>query len=107
VEQRLAAAAAADFVIALYNPWSRHRPWQFARALELIAEHRKPTTPVVAATDVGRAGESIRVVALDEAASLTVDMRTVVLVGSSTTRSFMGFAGRPVVYTPRRYPSDG
>jgi precorrin-3B C17-methyltransferase len=107
VEQRLTAAAAADFVIALYNPWSRRRPWQFGRAIELIAEHRKPTTPVVAATDVGRPSEAIRIVALDEATALEVDMRTVILVGSSTTRAFAGPRDRTIVYTPRRYATDG
>jgi precorrin-3B C17-methyltransferase len=105
VEQRLTAAAGADFVIALYNPVSRHRPWQFGRAIELIAAHRAPATPVVVATDVARAAESITIVALDELLTAAVNMRTVVIVGSSTTRWFHRPSGRPVVYTPRSYPA--
>jgi precorrin-3B C17-methyltransferase len=105
VEQRVVAAAAADFVIALYNPWSRRRPWQFGRAMELVGEHRAPTTPVIAATDVGRPGESVDVVELKDATALDVGMRTVVLVGSSTTRVVERADGRTVVYTPRHYPA--
>jgi precorrin-2 C20-methyltransferase/precorrin-3B C17-methyltransferase len=104
VERRLAAAASADFVLALYNPRSRARPWQFARAMEIVGEHRDPTTPVVVATDVTRPGETITVVALADATGVDVGMRTVVLVGSSTTRWF-DRDGRTVVYTPRRAAS--
>ena len=104
VERRLSAAAAADFVVALYNPASRHRPWQLGRAAELLLEHRKPDTPVVLGRDVGRPGERVTVVTLAELATAAVDMRTVVIVGSSTTRGVPTPAG-PRVYTPRTYPA--
>lgn len=105
IEDRLAAAAAADFVLALYNPASRHRPWQLERALEIIRAHRKATTPVVVARDVGRPDEAIRVVTLAELDTSLVDMRTVLLVGSTQTRVADRAGGSPGVYTPRRYPS--
>jgi cobalt-precorrin 5A hydrolase/precorrin-3B C17-methyltransferase len=104
IEQRLSAVAAADFVIALYNPLSRHRPWQLQRALELIGQHRVAETPVVEAHDVGRPEESVRTLTLGEVSSTTVDMRTLLIVGSSTTQAFTDGAGRSWVYTPRRYP---
>jgi cobalt-precorrin 5A hydrolase / precorrin-3B C17-methyltransferase len=104
IERRLSAAAAADFVIALYNPLSRHRPWQLQRALDLIGLHRSTQTPVVEAHDVGRPEESIRTLTLGEVSSTTVDMRTLLIVGSSTTRHFTDGAGRSWVYTPRHYP---
>ena len=66
IEQRITAAAAADFVIALYNPLSRHRPWQLQRALDLIGHHRSAETPVVEAHNVGRAEESVRSLTLGE-----------------------------------------
>jgi len=103
VEQRLSAAVAADFVVALYNPASRHRPWQFGRAVELVREHRKPGTPIVVARDVGRPGEHITVTTLDALDDVSVDMRTIVIVGSSTTRAFHDGNGRDWVYTPRTY----
>jgi cobalt-precorrin 5A hydrolase/precorrin-3B C17-methyltransferase len=104
IERRIAAAAAADFVIALYNPLSRHRPWQLQRALDLIGEHRSAETPVVEAHNVGRAEESIRSLTLGEVSTSTVDMRTLLIVGSSTTQQFTDGDGKSWVYTPRHYP---
>lgn len=106
VERRLQAVAAADLVIALYNPISRHRPWQLGRAMEVLAAHREPATPVVVARNVGRPDEAVRAVALGALDPGEVDMRTVLIVGSSTTRHFVDAGGRPWVYTPRHYPAD-
>lgn len=105
VERRLAAVGAADLVIALYNPVSSHRPWQLGRAIEILRGHRPPTTPVVLARNVGRDGEETCVTTLDAFDEGSVDMRTVVIVGSSTTRSFRDGRGRTWVYTPRTYPA--
>jgi precorrin-3B C17-methyltransferase len=104
VERRLEAAAAADFVVALYNPTSRHRPWQLARAAEILSAHRSPDTPVVLGRDIARPGERVDVVPLAALADAPVDMRTVVIVGSSTTRCIGGPTGPTRVYTPRTYP---
>ena len=104
IEQRIRAAATADFVLALYNPLSRHRPWQLQRALDLIGQHRAAETPVVEAHNVGRPDESVRTLTLGEVSPATVDMRTLLIVGSSTTQQFTDGAGRSWVYTPRHYP---
>ncbi|HWA50353.1 MAG TPA: precorrin-3B C(17)-methyltransferase [Dongiaceae bacterium] len=103
IEDRLDHAAAADLVLAFYNPISKARPWQLGRALEIVRAHRKPETPVVLGRDVGRPGESLRVVPLGELKPDDVDMRTVVIVGSSTTRTFAKADGSTWVYTPRWY----
>jgi cobalt-precorrin 5A hydrolase/precorrin-3B C17-methyltransferase len=100
IERRLALAAQADLVLALYNPISRARPTQLAQALTAIRAHRAPQTPVVLGRDIGRPDESWRVVTLGTLDPADVDMRTVVIVGSSTTTTFDG--GR-WVYTPRWY----
>ena len=107
IETRLAHAAAADFVIALYNPVSRTRRETFERALAILREHRAADTPVVVARNLGRSGESVSVVALRgiDAAfvdSGAVDMLTVLLVGSSRTRTF-SLGGSTRTYTPRGY----
>lgn len=108
VESRLAAAAAADFVLALYNPASRHRPWQLRRALAVVGSYRAPHTPVVVARDVGRPAEQVEVVPLGGLDPAAVDMRTVLLVGSSQTRTVdVPGWGRRGVYTPRAYPRGG
>ena len=102
IERRLAAAAAADFVIALYNTRSRHRPDQLASALGVIAQRRLPGTPVVVARRVGSPDETVDVVTLESVDTGAVDMSTVVLIGSSQTRVL----DRPLaasVYTPRTY----
>ena len=105
VERRLEAVAAADLVVALYNPTSRHRPWQLGRALDILSAHRPMTTPVVVGRDVGRDGETIQVTTLGTLDTDGIDMRTVVVVGSTTTRAFEDDQARTWVYTPRTYPA--
>ncbi|MFJ1730255.1 precorrin-2 C(20)-methyltransferase [Streptomyces sp. NPDC088254] len=101
---RLRAAASADLVLALYNPGSRSRTWQVGKARELLLEYRPPETPVVVARDVGGPQESVRVVRLGELEPAEVDMRTVLLVGSSQTQVVRRGDGEEIVWTPRRYP---
>ncbi|KAA5832473.1 precorrin-2 C(20)-methyltransferase [Saccharopolyspora hirsuta] len=105
IVERLRAAAAADLVMAIYNPASRSRTWQVAAARDAVLEHRSPDTPVVIGRDVGGPEESIRVVRLADLDQSDVDMRCLLLIGSSTTRIVGGADGGEVVYTPRRYPA--
>jgi cobalt-precorrin 5A hydrolase/precorrin-3B C17-methyltransferase len=66
-------------------------------------EHRPSETPVILATNLGREGELVRVVALGELNIDDVDMLTVVVVGSSDTRTVTTGDGKTWVYTPRGY----
>ncbi|GII96982.1 precorrin-2 C(20)-methyltransferase [Sinosporangium siamense] len=104
VAGRIRAAAAADLVIAIYNPASRSRTWQVAATRDLLLEHRDPDTPVVVGRAVGSPDESVTVTTLDGLDPAAVDMRCLLLVGSSTTRVAERESGR-VVFTPRRYPA--
>ncbi|OPF80626.1 precorrin-3B C(17)-methyltransferase [Streptomyces antioxidans] len=104
IAERLRAAAAADLVLALYNPGSRSRVWQVGKARELLLEHRAPDTPVVLGRDIGGPGERVRIVRLADLDPAQVDMRTILLVGSSQTRTVRRGDGTEVVWTPRRYP---
>ncbi|ALE56852.1 cobalamin biosynthesis protein CbiG [Burkholderia sp. HB1] len=101
IENRLRHAAQADLVMAFYNPISRARPWQLDKALDIVREYRAADTPVVLGRDIGRPGGTLRTVTLAELHSADVDMRTMVIVGSSTTRRFS--KGAQWVYTPRWY----
>lgn len=103
IERRVRAAADGDFVIAFYNPVSRRRTWQLAKAREILLEARPETTPVVIARNLGRPEESVRVVTLRDLDPARIDMLTVVLVGSSETRALVRGDGRSRVYTPRGY----
>ena len=103
IEKRLDLAAQADLAMAFYNPISRSRPWQLGRALEIVALHRNPETPVVLGRDIGRPGQTLRVTTLGQLSPDQVDMRTMVLIGSSTTRVFPRAGGLSWVYTPRSY----
>ncbi|MER5422676.1 precorrin-2 C(20)-methyltransferase [Streptosporangium roseum] len=105
VAGRITAAAKADLVLAIYNPASKSRTWQVAAARDLLLEHRAPETPVVIGRDVGGAGESMTVTTLAELDPALVDMRCLLLVGSSTTRAVKRGDGGQVVFTPRRYPA--
>ncbi|WP_042336972.1 precorrin-3B C(17)-methyltransferase [Paraburkholderia ferrariae] len=108
IERRLAHAAEADLVMAFYNPISRARPWQLDRALEIVRAHRSPQTRVVLGRDVGRPGGSVRHTTLGALRADDVDMRTMVIVGSSTTRGFArgDGGGGEWVYTPRWYRDE-
>ncbi|WP_392885092.1 precorrin-3B C(17)-methyltransferase [Pseudomonas migulae] len=103
IEKRLDLASQADLALAFYNPISRSRPWQLGRALEIVARHRTPQTPVVLGRDIGRPGQTLRVTTLGQLTPEQVDMRTMVLVGSSTTCVFERAGGGDWVYTPRWY----
>lgn len=103
IEKRLDLACQADLALAFYNPISRSRPWQLGKALDIVRLHRTPATPVVLGRDIGRPGQTLRVITLGELTPEQVDMRTMVLVGSSTTCTFAKAAGGTWVYTPRWY----
>ena len=104
IERRLEAAAAADFALALYNPASRTRREQLERARETLRRHRAGDTPVVVARAVGSDEESVVIATLAEFDAATVDMRTILLIGSSRTRVTRDADGAARVYTPRDYP---
>lgn len=105
IEKRLDLAAEADLALAFYNPISRSRPWQLGRALEIVAQHRLPQTPVVLGRDIGRPGQTLRVTTLGQLTPDQVDMRTMVIIGSSTTCTFPRPEGGVWAYTPRWYGS--
>lgn len=98
IERRLDAAGGADLVIAIYNPASRSRTTQLERARKILLRHRVPETPVVVGSDVGGRQESVRVTTLGDLEVSSVDMRCLLIVGSSRTRVTNG-----QVWTPRTY----
>ena len=104
IEQRLEAAAAGDFALALYNPVSQRRRTALATARRILLAHRPPTTPVVIARNLGRDAETVVTTTLAELAVDRVDMLSIVLIGSSRSRSFVRIDGSDCTYTPRGYP---
>jgi precorrin-3B C17-methyltransferase len=96
IERRLRAAAEADFVIALYNPASKARPHQLARAFDLLRAIKAGDTPVLFVRAAGTAEAKVITTTLAAADAAQADMRTLVIVGASTTRRI----GR-WIYTPR------
>jgi cobalt-precorrin 5A hydrolase/precorrin-3B C17-methyltransferase len=98
IEQRIRAAAEGDFVAVFYNPRSKDRDWQLGAALEILAAHRDPGTPVGVVHDAFRPGQRVLITTLAEADPSVADMTSVVIVGSASTRII---AGRMV--TPRGY----
>lgn len=103
IERRLKAAAEGDFVVAFYNPVSRRRRHQLARAKDILLTARPPQTPVVLGSNLGREGERLEVIRLADLEVDDVDMLTTVLVGSSQTRVVPRSDGAKWVYTPRGY----
>ena len=103
IKRRVKAAGEGDFVIAFYNPVSMKRRTQLAYARDELLKYRPASTPVVLATNLGRPGETVRTVPLGELNIEEVDMLTVVVVGSSESRTVKTGDGKTWVYTPRGY----
>jgi precorrin-2 C20-methyltransferase/precorrin-3B C17-methyltransferase len=100
IAKRISAAAAADLAIAVYNPASTTRTWQVGEMQKLLLEHRDAATPVVIGRDVAGPDENVHVVALGDLDPAEVDMRCLLIIGSSQTQ----WHGNRV-YTPRTYPA--
>ena len=84
------AAAESDLVIALYNPASRSRTTQLAKARDLLLTRRAADTPVIIGRDVGRPGEDLVVTTLGDLDPATVDMRCLLIIGASGTSATGG-----------------
>ena len=96
IERRLKAAAEADFVIALYNPASKARPHQLGQAFGLLRGLKAGATPVLFVRAAGSTDAKVVTATLATADASVADMRTLVIIGASTTRQ----VGR-WIYTPR------
>lgn len=99
--RRIEAAAWADMVIVIYEPASRHRPHHIAEAQEVIARYRAPDTPVAVVRDAFRPGQEVVLTSVGEMLRYPLDMRSLVIIGNSTTRVHRG-----VLVTPRCYPAE-
>ncbi len=101
IERRLIAAAEADFVIALYNPTSKARPTQLDTAFALLRARKSDATPVLFVRAAGTPEARLTVTRLADARAGMADMRTLVLIGASTTRAIPRPGRDPWFYTPR------
>ncbi len=98
IEKRLDAAAAADFVIALYNPRSRTRTEQLAIAHRILLNYRNSQTPVAIVRSAYREDEKITLTTLDKLLDIPIDMLTTVLIGNQSTSIYGDW-----MITPRGY----
>jgi len=100
IEERLEAAARADFVVVLYNPKSRRRSGHLETAQRILLRHRKPETPVGVVMSAMRKEQSVEILPLDRIHEAAVNMQTVLIVGSSRSSRYLDF-----MVTPRGYAS--
>ena len=98
IARRIEAAAAADFVVVIYNPRSRRRRDHLARARRILLKYRDGRTPVGIVSRAYREGQQVQIVALQDLDDATVDMQTTVFIGSSASFRYMDF-----IVTPRGY----
>jgi precorrin-3B C17-methyltransferase len=98
IEKRVKAAAAADFVIAIYNPKSMRRTEQIEKVREIVLQHRPATTPVGVVRSVSRPDQEAVITTLDRFTEEKIDMFTTVIIGNSQTFQSGGF-----MITPRGY----
>ena len=101
IERRLRAAAHGDFVIALYNPASKARPYQLGQAFDLLRTIKSPQTVVLFVQRAATPETRVVVATLAEADPALADMRTLVIIGATATRLIPRTGRRPWVYTPR------
>ena len=106
IKQRIRSAIKADFVIAIYNPASKTRRSQIEEVLELLQSEKPGLTPALIAKNVGRDGETLKVINLKEIDPGEIDMRTLLIIGSSKTRRINRPGGLQYMYTPRSYSTD-
>ena len=102
IRQRVRHAAEGDFVTAFYNPVSMKRKALFDESMDVLRNERPADTPVIIARSLGRLDESVSVTTLETIHSSQIDMLTIVLVGSSTSKA-LELEGVLSVYTPRGY----
>lgn len=98
IEKRLNAAAAADFVIVLYNPKSKKRNAHIAAAMKIILSHRHPGTPVGVVTGATRENETVCLTTLEKMAEIPMNMQSCVIIGNAST-----FVWKTFMVTPRGY----
>lgn len=98
IEKRIHAFGEADVVILIYNPKSKGRTWQLPKAIEILSSYRPGTTPVAVVRNVGRDAETKEIFSLESFDAREVDMSSLVIVGSSTTRRVGSY-----LFTPRGY----
>ncbi|MGH7964551.1 MAG: precorrin-3B C(17)-methyltransferase, partial [Candidatus Binatia bacterium] len=88
IERRIAAAAAGDFIIALYNPQSKRRTWQLGKTQEILLRYRTPVTPVGIVKSAYRKLQHIVITDLAHMPDHEIGMLTTILVGNSNTEQF-------------------
>ena len=98
IEARLLAAAQADFVVCLFNPSSRKGNDYLQKACDLMMRSKDPDTVCGTVSNIGREGETFRVMTLKELRDTRVDMFTTVYIGNSQTKMLNG-----KMVTPRGY----
>lgn len=98
IEKRITSCASSDMVLALYNPRSKARHTQLKKSCDIILKYRSPDTPVGIVRDAGRKEQRVILSTLGRMADEEVDMRSIVIVGNSTT-----FRYKDWLVTPRGY----
>ncbi|OZG30587.1 ATP-binding protein [Williamsia sp. 1138] len=105
VADRVRAALRADLVLAIYNPGSASRTWQVAELKEILLQQIASTTPVILGRDVGGPEQSLVITTVADLDPATVDMRTLLIIGSTTTTVVDRSDGQ-AVFTNRRYSAS-
>lgn len=98
IEERLEAAARADFVIVLYNPKSKRRNKNLEKAQQIVLRHRRENTPVGIVVGATRSNQSVHIVSLRDLHTAQVDMQTTLFIGNTATTTYRNF-----MITPRGY----
>ncbi len=101
IEKRLCAAASADFAMCIYNPSSKARKEYLKRSCRIIMNYQSDKLICGYVQNIGREGQSYKILTLDRLMDTEIDMFTTVFIGNSTTKCINNR-----MVTPRGYRSE-
>lgn len=85
IKKRVKYGAKGDFVISLYNPRSKGRPYYLKECIEIIKKYREQKTPVAVVENALREGEKVTLFNLESFDDSIVNMLSIVIIGNSTS----------------------
>lgn len=98
IERRLELFGEADITLVIYNPQSNSRTWQLPKAIEILSRYRRSDTPIAVVKNAARQDEIRWITTISQFSPDKIDMTSIIVVGSSTTKVLEGY-----LYTPRGY----
>ncbi len=90
IERRISCAAMSDTILCLYNTTSEKQYHTLRRVCDLVLEYQSEKTVCGYVENIGREGESYKIVSLKELKEIEPDDIATIFIGNSETVEVMG-----------------